>query len=145
MGFALPGFSKGGQMGIDKSKSSAVSTATDNSNVAASDNSAAYKIDGGSTLNILDAGAIGAAFGFGKDAINLVGDSIARASAVTTNALTTQSSAARESLQAVVDLSQAQQKAGVQSLTETMFKWGVGALAVMAAAYAYAQTRKRAA
>lgn len=143
-----------GWFGVNKSKQTAVNTSTDNSNVAASDSSIALgqgavfyseSLDGGAIEeafglgnNALDTvgASVKSAFGFGGEALSLVGDAFARAATITTSAQEKQAQSARDSLQAVVALSTAQQKAGVQSLTENVMKWGVVALGVMAAAFA---------
>jgi len=136
----------GWQAGIDKSKKSSVTNETDNSNVAASDNSTA--VGAGATVNITDGGAfdtvsetVKRAFGFGSDALGVVGDAFAKAATITTSSQEKQAQAARDSLQAVVALSTEQQKAGVQSLTENVMKWGVIALGLMAGAFVLSQRK----
>lgn len=134
-------FGGGGASGSIGSSANTTTNKTDNKNNATSgDNAAIYDTRGGNISfqnTALDGGVIDRAFDF-------AGDAFARAATITTSAQERQDTAARDSLAAVVAMSANQAKSGVQGLTEDMFRWGVGALAVIAIAFTVTQ-KKRAA
>lgn len=127
-------FGGGGASGSIGSSANTTSNTTDNKNNATSgDNAAIYDTRGGN-ISFLDANAI-------KEAFTFASDSLAKAAAITTTAQEAKDKAARDSLQAVVDLSTQQQKSGAQALTENVIKWGVAGLAIVGAVLAFSLSK----
>lgn len=144
--------------GINKSKQTAVTTYTDNSNVAAQEDSIALGAGATYFVQALDGGAIEEAFGLGNRSVDLAGDSVKRslnfaldyaglAAKQTGDVLDSYAAQSRDSLSQLVQFSTEQNKSSVQQLTESIFTTGVYALVAMAgllALYAYSQRNKAA-
>ncbi len=116
-------------MGLFSRSSSSSSTTTnvDNSNVGAAENSIA--LGSGASFSMVDPGALK----FGEKALDLVSDTVGRAVSVTTGALDKYQAQAKDSLSSLISIAKESQKQNVQQLTETVFKWGIGGLAALAA------------
>ena len=136
-------FKGGGASGSIGSSANQTSNTTDNKNNATSGSgSAIFDTRGGNiklSSSTTDQGTVAASFDLARKAITdtLAGyqDAFSRAAAISTDAQTAKDKATRDSLKAVVDLSTNQSKAGVQGLTENVFKWSIIAAGVVSVAY----------